>query len=508
MGTKSEDMFKLLLSRGADPNASSSGAAGEPGLTILHAVAGIDWAEGVRLLVANGAEVDPARDIGITPMMLAAGGGSEASLAALADLGADIDACDDEGDSVLFYASSKGHRSTVERLIQLGADCDTEPGDSGHTPLTIAAQMASPIGQRSQDVPSSEFTRIAIQLIRAGADPGPMYDAGLVLVRERETGRETAPRGSVTSLVAADHRWTIAYMTPERRAQAPWVEAGPRQHANPGYATLREDEPDTYTFAPRGGIPYRADGRLSEMSALVQALRTEYDFRGPLSTSTARCPADWDGRLAQAVASKRQGHFYDSAAKYVQLSRDSGVVYVQLLLALYKTVASAGDVVLAYRLLSDIERIVGNESQTSDHGARMIGAVESEHALLAYLRDINGNASYELPRAYPEILEDWREYEQLVRDTISKLKKIDRGGCYIATAVYGSYEAPSVLTLRRFRDRFLAQSRMGRVGIGIYYAVSPSIARHLAGASALNRSTRIALDALVRALDRRGYGSE
>lgn len=57
MGTKSEDMFKLLLSRGADPNASSSGAAGEPGLTILRAVAGIDWAEGVRLLVANGAGV-------------------------------------------------------------------------------------------------------------------------------------------------------------------------------------------------------------------------------------------------------------------------------------------------------------------------------------------------------------------------------------------------------------------------------------------------------------------
>ncbi|MCR2763833.1 ankyrin repeat domain-containing protein [Microbacterium sp. zg.B48] len=504
MGTKSAGLFSLLLGRGADANSPSTGAAGEPGLTILHAVAGIDWAEGIRLLVANGAEVDSARDIGITPMMLAAGAGCDASVAALADLGADIDACDDEGDSVLFYAASKGRRTTVEGLLELGANCDTEPGDSGHTPLTIAAQMASPLGQRLPDVPSSEFARIVVQLLRAGADPGPMYDAGLVLVR----GGETAPRRDVSSRVKNHDHWAVAYLTPEGRAQAPWLEAGPRHPKTPGSVTLRKDEPDSYTFAPRDGIPYRADGRLTEMSALVQALRNEYDFRGPLSTSTARCPADWDSQLAEAVASKRQGNFFDSAATYVQLSQTSGVVHVQLLLGLYKTVASAGDVVLAYRLLGDIERIVGNESQTSDHGARMIDAVESEHALVEYLRDINGNASYKLPRAYPEILGDWREYQQLVRDTMAKLKKIDRGGCYIATAVYGSYDATPVLTLRRFRDRVLARSPIGRIAIRTYYAISPPLARHFVGASALNRCARTALDALVRLLDRRGYGSE
>lgn len=30
------------------------------------------------------------------------------------------------------------------------------------------------------------------------------------------------------------------------------------------------------------------------------------------------------------------------------------------------------------------------------------------------------------------------------------------GGCYVATAVYGSYDCPQVWTLRRFRDNTLA----------------------------------------------------
>ncbi|MDE6175489.1 MAG: hypothetical protein K2F88_08010, partial [Duncaniella sp.] len=46
--------------------------------------------------------------------------------------------------------------------------------------------------------------------------------------------------------------------------------------------------------------------------------------------------------------------------------------------------------------------------------------------------------------------------------------------CYVATAVYGSYDCPEVWTLRRFRDSFLAESWYGRAFISIYYTISPT----------------------------------
>lgn len=51
------------------------------------------------------------------------------------------------------------------------------------------------------------------------------------------------------------------------------------------------------------------------------------------------------------------------------------------------------------------------------------------------------------------------------------------GGCYVATAVYGSYDCPQVWTLRRFRDYTLAETWYGRVFIRTYYAISPTLVK-------------------------------
>lgn len=50
-------------------------------------------------------------------------------------------------------------------------------------------------------------------------------------------------------------------------------------------------------------------------------------------------------------------------------------------------------------------------------------------------------------------------------------------GCYIATTVYGSYNAPEVLVLRRFRDETLQKTALGRWFIRTYYRWSPSVAK-------------------------------
>ncbi len=52
-------------------------------------------------------------------------------------------------------------------------------------------------------------------------------------------------------------------------------------------------------------------------------------------------------------------------------------------------------------------------------------------------------------------------------------------GCYIATAVYGDYEHENVRLFRGFRDEVLLNSVLGRIFVKVYYAVSPSLAKHL-----------------------------
>lgn len=51
------------------------------------------------------------------------------------------------------------------------------------------------------------------------------------------------------------------------------------------------------------------------------------------------------------------------------------------------------------------------------------------------------------------------------------------GGCYVSTAVYGSYDCPQVWTLRRYRDYTLAKTWYGRAFVHTYYAISPTLVK-------------------------------
>jgi len=55
----------------------------------------------------------------------------------------------------------------------------------------------------------------------------------------------------------------------------------------------------------------------------------------------------------------------------------------------------------------------------------------------------------------------------------------DDGGCFIATAAYGSYLNPHVKTLRDFRDVFLASNSLGRKCVHLYYQYAPPIASRI-----------------------------
>lgn len=70
-------------------------------------------------------------------------------------------------------------------------------------------------------------------------------------------------------------------------------------------------------------------------------------------------------------------------------------------------------------------------------------------------------------------------------------------GCYIATMAYGSYEHPKVITLRHFRDRFLAKSQWGRAFIKFYYRKSPGFVKRFEHSKFSTIYIRTALNVFV-----------
>lgn len=89
-----------------------------------------------------------------------------------------------------------------------------------------------------------------------------------------------------------------------------------------------------------------------------------------------------------------------------------------------------------------------------------------------------------------------------------KGRKSKKSGCYVATAVYGSYDCPEVWTLRRYRDEHLAKSFLGRAFIKSYYAVSPTIVKLFGKTKWFNRLFRDKLDVMVKNLNAQGYSAE
>ncbi len=153
-----------------------------------------------------------------------------------------------------------------------------------------------------------------------------------------------------------------------------------------------------------------------------------------------------------------------------------------------------------------------------EHGAELVlgknrrgeSTVRIERSLtssdIAYTVTGSDPASYRYPNKQVD------DFVRTIQQVILALRPIgpapkSAGACYLATAVYGSYDAPQVVSLRQFRDERLSASALGRAFVRWYYAVSPRLAKHLAGASAVNRSAKVVLDALVRVVENRNQSN-
>jgi len=71
------------------------------------------------------------------------------------------------------------------------------------------------------------------------------------------------------------------------------------------------------------------------------------------------------------------------------------------------------------------------------------------------------------------------------------------GGCFIATAAFGSYLDPYVKILRDFRDHCLLTNSLGRALVRFYYDVSPPIADYIKKHETLRFAARLTLTPVV-----------
>lgn len=101
-----------------------------------------------------------------------------------------------------------------------------------------------------------------------------------------------------------------------------------------------------------------------------------------------------------------------------------------------------------------------------------------------------------------EEIDEMKRRQQSVQE---HAQRVQGRGCYIATAIYGSYDCPEVWVLRRYRDYNLSSTEWGRAFIKLYYTISPTCVKYFGSTKVFNCLFKSILDKTVKKLRKKGY---
>jgi len=187
--------LKVLLKHGADPNirlhqegkqtAQAPNEVTFEGATAIALAAEVNNLEAVKVLVEAGGDPNIPNANGMTPLVFAAGGGTdeqrprpqdERAMAVqtvryLVEHGADVNAAGDFGWTALHMAAYQGLNDVIEYLVSKGAK--TEVFDElGQTPLSASmAILTKEAGARRLQIPRRYHKETAELLLKLGAVP-------------------------------------------------------------------------------------------------------------------------------------------------------------------------------------------------------------------------------------------------------------------------------------------------------------------------------------------------
>ena len=157
---------------------------------------------------------------------------------------------------------------------------------------------------------------------------------------------------------------------------------------------------------------------------------------------------------------------------------------------------AAASAQIMYNFGDEVEaKFEGKYSDISIQGWKK--GIEIHKEYVKYLQDKTGNIN--LINSYGDKI---RKY-----DSSFVNPNVDTSACYVATAVYGSYDCPEVWTLRRYRDFTLDETWYGRLLIKTYYSESPTFVKHFGNVKVFKSQGKKLLDRWVAKLNSRGYES-
>lgn len=148
----------------------------------------------------------------------------------------------------------------------------------------------------------------------------------------------------------------------------------------------------------------------------------------------------------------------------------------------------------------EFDRYYGYKDKYGNSGNMTKASIMQETLNKYAMRAIQYAPPEDAKRYQDQIAGEVNFVQQVVNGAYDKKSHTGKAGCYIATAVYGSYTCPEVVSLRRYRDDYLSERAWGRAFIKVYYKISPFLARHIRQDSWLGRKIRKYLDDKVEKL--------
>ncbi len=145
--------------------------------------------------------------------------------------------------------------------------------------------------------------------------------------------------------------------------------------------------------------------------------------------------------------------------------------------------------------LAGSQQLIAATISDNSWTATVPGLIEGSNSITAVAIDIFGNTSTTTLTVV--VVPTTPNPAATATATTTTAASGGKGGCFIATAAYGSYLHPQVQVLRNFRDNYLLTNNPGRALVALYYHYSPPIADFIAQHDNIRLVVRLLLTPIV-----------